>query len=123
MKSSFALVDEMVSFKPTSAIDTKQALSDAQQQTGVDLRNDLAAALGGEFSLSLDGSAIPVPSWKLVIEVYDPMKVQSTLQKMMEAYNQETVKAGNQPVRFGQEAVEGRTYYSMIGSGGPLTEV
>lgn len=122
IKNPAAIVDEMVSFKQVTAIDAKKALADAQQATGVDLRNDLAAALGGEFSLSLDGSAIPVPSWKLVIEVYDPAKVQATLQKMMETYNRETVKAGNQPVRFSQETVEGRTYYALLGSGGPLTE-
>src|SRR5258707_15478838 len=112
MKSPAAIVDEMVSFKQVTAIDARKALADAQQQTGFDLRNDLAPALGGEFSLSLDGSAIPVPAWKLVIEVYDPVKVQATLNKMMEAYNQATVKAGNQPVRLALETVEGRTYYS-----------
>jgi hypothetical protein len=104
-------------------VDASKAIADAQQQTGIDLRNDLAAALGGEFSLSLDGSAIPVPSWKLVIETYDPVKVHNTLNRMVEVYNRETVKAGNQPVKLGEEVFEGRTYYSLIGSGGPLTEV
>src|SRR5690242_12186832 len=42
---------------------------------------------------------------------------------MVDAYNRETVKAGNQPVKVGEEVFEGRTYYSFIGSGGPLTEV
>jgi hypothetical protein len=81
MKNPAAIVDEMMSFRQVSAIDAKQALADAQQKTGVDLRNDLAAALGGRVLLPLDGSCHPVPSWKLVIEVYDPVKVQSTLQK------------------------------------------
>ena len=80
-------------------------------------------ALGSEFSLSLDGSAIPVPSWKLVTEVYDPVKMQAALQKFAEAYSRETVKAGNQPLRIAQEVVEGRTYYMIAGGdGSPLTE-
>jgi len=79
--------------------------------------------LGSEFSLSLDGSAIPVPSWKLVTEVYDPVKMQAALQKFAEAYSRETVKAGNQPLRIAQEVVEGRTYYMIAGGdGSPLTE-
>src|SRR5258707_15553960 len=106
MKSPAAIVDEMVSFKQVTAIDARKALADAQQQTGIDLRNDLAGALGGEFSLSLDGSAIPVPSWKLVMETYDPAKVQATLQKIVDVYNRETVKAGNKPVRVAQEIFE-----------------
>jgi len=122
IKSPAAIIDEAVSARQFTAVDAGKAIAEAQRQTGVDLRNDLAAALGGEFSLSLDGSAIPVPSWKLVVEAYDPAKVQATLQKMVDAYNRETVKAGNQPVRTAQEMVEGRIYYSLIGSGGPLTE-
>jgi hypothetical protein len=102
---------------------TEKSLSGLREQTGVDVRSDLAAALGSEFSLSLDGSAIPVPSWKLVTEVYDPVKMQGALQKFAEAYSRETVKAGNQPLRIAQEVVEGRTYYTVAGGdGSPLTE-
>jgi len=52
-----------------------------------------------------------VPSWKLVTEVYDPVKLQTALQKFAEAYSRETVKAGNAPLRISQEVFEGRTYY------------
>jgi hypothetical protein len=123
VKNPAAIFDEIGAVRNLTAVDASRALAEAQQQTGIDLRNDLAAALGGEFSLSLDGPAIPVPSWKLVIETYDPAKVQATLQKMVDVYNRETVKAGNLPVKLAPEVVEGRTYYSLIGSGGPLTEV
>ena len=65
-----------------------------------------------------------MPSWKLVTEVYDPVKMQAALQKFAEAYSRETVKAGNQPLRIAQEMVEGRTYYMIAGGdGSPLTEV
>jgi hypothetical protein len=101
----------------------EKSLSTLREQTGVDVRNDFAAALGSEFSLSLDGSAIPVPSWKLVAEVYDPVKMQTALGKFAEAYSRETVKAGNAPLRIAQEVVEGRTYYMIAGGdGSPLTE-
>ena len=123
IKNPAVIFDEIGSVRSLTSIDPNQALADAQKQTGIDLRNDLAAALGGEFSLSLDGPALPVPSWKLVIETYDPAKVESTIRKMVDVYNRETVKAGNQPVKTGEEVFEGRTYYSLAGSGGPLTEV
>jgi hypothetical protein len=123
LKSPAAIIDEFVSLRQITSVDAMKALATAQQHTGVDLRNDLATALGGEFSLSMDGTAIPVPSWKLVIETYDSAKVQATLQKMMDVYNAETTKAGNTAVKVSQEVVEGRTYYGFVGSGGPLTEI
>src|ERR1017187_2484572 len=89
----------------------------------MDIRKELGEELGGEFSLSLDGTAIPVPSWKLVTEVYDPVHMQATLRKFVEAYNCETLKAGRKPLRTAQETVEGRTYYTIAGAdGSPLTE-
>lgn len=124
VKSPVAIVDGLVGLQHKSvAASAEKSLSGLLARTGVDVRNDFAAALGSEFSLSLDGSAIPVPSWKLVTEVYDPVKMQGALQKFAEAYSRETVKAGNQPLRIAQEVVEGRTYYMIAGGdGSPLTE-
>ncbi|MDE3168108.1 MAG: FecR domain-containing protein [Acidobacteriota bacterium] len=116
VKNPAVILDEMKALQGITKVDPTQAI-------GLDLRNDLAAALGGEFSVSLDGPALPVPSWKLVIETYNPVKVQAAIQKMVSLYNQETIKKGNLPVKTAEEQFEGRTYYSLVGSGGPLTEV
>jgi hypothetical protein len=123
-KSPAAIVDGVVGMQNQGvASSTENAIAGLKQQTGVDLRNDFAAALGSEFSLSLDGPAIPVPSWKLVAEVYDPVKMQAALGKFAEAYSRGTVAKGNRPLRIGQEVVEGRTYYMVGGGdGSPLTE-
>jgi hypothetical protein len=124
VKSPTAIVDGLVGLQSGGANGNAQtSLADLKEHTGVDVRNDLAMALGSEFSLSLDGSAIPVPSWKLVVEVYDPVKLQSSLQKFAEAYSRETVKRGNAPLRISQEVVDGRTFYMIAGGdGSPLTE-
>jgi hypothetical protein len=124
VKSPVAIVDGLMSLQNRSvSASAEKSLSGLREQTGVDVRNDFAMALGSEFSLSLDGSAIPVPSWKLVAEVYDPVKMQAALGRFAEAYSRETVKAGNAPLRIAQEVVEGRTYYMIAGGdGSPLTE-
>jgi FecR protein len=124
VKSPAAIVDELASMKPSMPqgshlVKTPNAIND---QVLADLRNELVTALGGEFSISMDGPALPVPSWKLVVEAYDGAKVRGALQKLIDSYNRETVKAGNPPVRTTEEVFEGRTYYGIIGSGGPLTE-
>jgi hypothetical protein len=123
VKSPVAIVDEVLSLKQGSAAAAQKSLAEAQAQTGIDLRNGFAASLGGEFALSLDGPPIPVPSWKLVTEVYDPARLQDTLRKVVETYDREAAKRGGKPLRTAQEVVDGRTYYTIASAdGGPLLE-
>jgi hypothetical protein len=123
VRNPLAILDEVVGMQQQSPTAAAKAFEDARIRTGIDIRNDVAAALGGEFSISLDGPAIPVPSWKLVVEVYDSARFQSTLAKFVETCNQASAKEGRQPLRVGQEVVEGRTYYMIGGAdGSPLTE-
>lgn len=90
---------------------------------GTELRNDLAASLSGEFTLAMDGSLLPVPSWKLVAEVYDAARMQAGLQRTVDAYNAAAGKAGDKPLRTSQETVEGHTVYMIAaGNPNPLTE-
>ncbi|MGB9457813.1 MAG: FecR domain-containing protein [Bryobacteraceae bacterium] len=85
-----------------------------------DLRNDLAHSLGGEFALSLDGPLMPVPSWKLVVEVYDPPRLQSVFTRLVADANRQAAKTGR-TIRMAQETLDGRTYYTIDSPGlGPL---
>ena len=40
--------------------------SEMQKATGVDVTNDIAATLGGEMTIAVDGPLLPSPSWKVV---------------------------------------------------------
>jgi hypothetical protein len=87
-----------------------------------ELREDLANGLGGEFAVALDGPVMPVPSWKLVVEVYNPARVQSALTRLVTYANQQNAKNGHTVrIRTAQETVDGRTYYTIDSPGlGPL---
>jgi len=88
-----------------------------------DVRKDLAASLGGEFAVSLDGPLMPVPSWKVVVEVYDPPRLQSVLARLVADVNRQVAKSGGHTIRIAQETVDGRTYYTINSPGlGPLAE-
>jgi hypothetical protein len=89
---------------------------------GAAIQSELGAALGGEFTFAVDGPLMPVPSWKLVAEVYDPAKVQAALQKGVDTLNRSSGKTGADAWKTSQETVDGRVYYAITGNGGPLME-
>ena len=63
----------------------EQHLAEIQALLGVDIRNDLAAALGGEVAMAQDGPLLPLPAWKIAVEVYDPVKLEAAIQKLVAA--------------------------------------
>jgi len=124
VKSPAAILDEMVTLQQRSPEQARKVFDDVRNEVGFDLRDDLAATLGGEFSISLDGPAFPVPSIKLVAEVYDPARFESTVEKAVAAYNLHALSTGGKPLRTARETVDGRVYYMIAGADpNPLTEV
>lgn len=112
----------LMSFVTKDAGATVDALAGMFHKTAADfgpegagIRNDLAASLSGEITVSLDGPLFPVPSWKLVAEVYDAARLQNALQK--------AAKSFSKPLRTSQEVVDGHTIYMLAGADpNPLTE-
>ncbi len=84
-----------------------------QQQIGIDLREDLAATLGGEATFALDGPMLPEPSWKLIVEVYDPDTLVHTLSSAIAQLNVVLAAAGEAPVFLDENSAAGRTYYTL----------
>jgi len=85
-------------------------LGELQEHLGVDLREDLVAALGGEMAFALDGPLLQGIPWKLVLEVYDPTTVQATLEQLAadhDPYGEEG------QVEITSESVGGRTFHSL----------
>ncbi len=99
--------------------DIENALLRFEEESGLSLRDDLFAPLGGEFAVGLDGPALPSPSWKVVFEVYDEVTLQNTLERVAEIANQkaqEHAESEGFSVVMSEETVGGRTYYSINGS-------
>jgi hypothetical protein len=123
VKDPAAIVDQALAIVQGSAAAAQKSLADERQQKGFDVRDDVAASLGGEFAVAMDGSIMPVPSWKLVSEVYNPERFEATLERFVAAHNQEVVKTGKPAIRTAQEVVDGRTYYTIAETNaGPLME-
>ncbi len=62
------MVDELLATLLDRDPETLDELDRLEQEEGFDLRQDLAAPLGGELAVALDGPLAPSPAFKLVVE-------------------------------------------------------
>jgi hypothetical protein len=107
---------------PTSGAIVDQLKIIAPRELGA-VREALAGSLGGEFAIAVDGPLMPVPSWKLIAEVYDPAAAQAALQQAVAGYTDDPANAGHKPLTASQETFEGRTFYTIaVPDAGPLLE-
>jgi len=95
------------------AADLWKYLQEAGAAHGFDVRNDLAAPLGGEFAFAVDGPLLPIPSWKVVLEVYDQPRLQQTLERLVQQINPILAKEGKPGLQSDRVEVGGRTFYAI----------
>ena len=109
VKQPVSLIDDLINISP----DFAAALAKLQAEKGFDLRNDLAAPLGGEVALGVDGPLLPTPSWKLVAEVYDAPRLQSTFERAVQQVNDALVQEGKPGVTLQKDQSGSRTFYTI----------
>ncbi|HYN19675.1 MAG TPA: FecR domain-containing protein [Thermoanaerobaculia bacterium] len=109
VRQPVSLLDDLLKASPEMAAE----LEKVKQEHGFDVREDLAVPLGGEFALAVDGPLLPTPSWKLVAEVYDPVRLQQTLAKMVQHVDDELRKEGKSGMTLREEESGGRTFYAI----------
>ncbi|MFV2071200.1 MAG: FecR domain-containing protein [Thermoanaerobaculales bacterium] len=90
---------------------------------GIDLREDFAAALGGEAAIALDGPMLPRPSWKLIVEVYDSETLFHTLETVIARVNIRLAMDDKPAVVFESETMGAQTFYSISLEGEPVMAV
>jgi hypothetical protein len=105
------IFDELSTLVPGFA----EQLRQVETRTGVNLTNDLASALGTDFTLSLETAAVPIPGWFAAVEVYQPATLNATMNKIVDAYNREA--PAERKLAFKQENIDGRLWYSVTFSG------
>jgi len=112
-KKPALMLDDLFSTIGASDPNFSQNLAQANAELGLDIRNDLASALGGEMTLALDGPVLPTPSWKAIIEVNNSGSLQLAMEKLVQAVNREAQKSNRPGVTLNQEQVGGRTFYTV----------
>jgi hypothetical protein len=93
-----------------------------ESKTGVNVRNDLAAPLGGEVTFAMDGPLLPMPGWKLVAEVDDPTLLESAIARLVESANHELPPHTGEII-LTQRQIDSRTFYTLSLSTYPGIEI
>ena len=113
VKDTKALVDDLLGVLSTVCPDLNKKLDQLQTEHGLNLRNDFAAPLGGEYAFAIDGPILPTPSWKLVFEVNDPAHLQQSFEQVVTEVNKEIAKEGKSPLEWDRAEAGGRTFYTL----------
>ena len=113
VKDTKALVDDLLGVLSTVCPDLNKKLDQLQTEHGLNLRNDFAAPLGGEYAFAIDGPILPTPSWKLIFEVNDPAHLQQSFEQVVTEVNKEIAKDGKSPLEWDRAESGGRTFYTL----------
>ena len=81
-KDPKTIADDIMSMTAPDRGAQSKEWNEAEEKLQINFRDDLAANLGGDFLLSLDGPVLPTPSWKAVIEVHDSGQLENALERL-----------------------------------------
>ncbi len=88
----------------------EEKLEEINRQSGLRLSPSLGDPLGGDITFAIDGPLLPLPSWKIVAEVYSPDKMQWTIDQLVNAFNT-SAKCDGCALRSTSEQVGDKTFH------------
>jgi hypothetical protein len=107
------IADDLMSMTDSNKEEQDERLNEVEAKLRISLRDDLAASLGGEFLLSLDGPVLPTPSWKAVVEVHDPAHLEQTLETLAASIRNLNQNKGSHQIAIESSEADGQRYYSI----------
>jgi hypothetical protein len=111
LKSPAQIFDDLKGIAGASDPNSQAGLAQAEAMLNINLKDDLFSKLGKEITVALDGPIVPIPSWKVVLQVKDPNGLQQTLKQLLAAANS-NMKQGERPT-LDQQTEDGLTYYTV----------
>ncbi len=82
MKNPTQLLDDVFGMLETKNSKFNQQLATFESSSGVRVRDDIAASLGSDITVALDGPMLPTPSWKVAVELNDPVRLQASIERL-----------------------------------------
>jgi hypothetical protein len=116
------LFEELTAQITKSEPDFERNLATMDEKLGAGFIQNLTAALGTESALALTGFSTSGPTWVMVTMANNPLVIDNSLRKLVEAFNAElTPDEQNKRIVVGQETAGGRTWSTMKPGGLPLS--
>ena len=115
-KDPTAIADDMMSMI-SSEKNGMDEWNKAQSETQIDFRNDIAANLGGEFMVALDGPVLPTPSWKAVIEVRDSDRLEATLEQLVKVIDSHMQDKDGHQIAIDTAQAGSQTFHTVRDTG------
>jgi len=106
------ILNQIISFGQDDDNNLGQTLAEFESKAGVNVQDDILGTLGGEVTFAIDGPVLPTPSWKVIVEVNDPPRLQSAIEKLVAASN-EQVQSGRPRFSLSQQTSGGRIFYDL----------
>jgi hypothetical protein len=107
------IADDLIAMAAQSGSGEQKNWDDAEAKLHINIRDDLAASLSGDFLVSLDGPVLPTPSWKVVIEVRDSQRLEQTLEQLAQSIRN-MPHSGNAPdIVIEPSQVGAQRFYSL----------
>jgi hypothetical protein len=122
LRNPRSLMEELISSASKADGRFTQELNNFESHTGINLLDDFAAPLGSDVTFAIDGPLLPVPAWKLALEVYDPAHLQQTISTFVDRFNEQS-SGDRGKLLLKNEQVNSRTFYSLQVDGRPAMAV
>ena len=116
-KDAALMFDDLLDLVSAQDEEAFNQLRNLELLLGIDLRNDLAGSFGGEATFALDGPVLPIPSWKLIIEMYEPETFVNSLEQALVLTNARLRAENQAEVRLDGKSAGGRTYHTLAREG------
>jgi len=113
-KDPVALLDDIYALSESDG--EFGGLAQFEQEHQLSLRDDVAASLGGEMVIAIDGPMLPKPAWKVILEVYDPARFQWAIEEAIAEANTQLAAEGEEPLALETSEMRGRTVYTLPAS-------
>lgn len=115
--------DELLSSLGQIAPKVVDDIREFESKTGVNIGSDIAAALGTDFTLTLERAALPLPQWTAAIEVYQPASIDNAVRRFVEVFNSHlsSEQAGAQKLSLIEEEVQGQRWLGLKSAAAQIT--
>jgi hypothetical protein len=111
--------DELTASLGSFGGELDRELREFETETGVNVGNDIAGALGADFTFIIERPSIPMPSWLAAAEVLQPAVLDATIRRIVDAANRKA--EGRYQLTLGQESVNGRAWSTLKSSASAIT--